>query len=165
MRRDFQWCIEGVNGFIHADRLDAMKRLEDGEILQKAITEKRLSLVIDIQEGCDWVYVDSTGNLPKKFPKINRNIPEDFHIELMNVLENNKEKVKNMEKLTIEQAVVISAYTGILLCPFGEMHKAIAKKFGRPVFTHEFAQEDFVEEIKMKFRDDFLALEPVAVKL
>lgn len=90
MRRDFQWCIEGVNGFIHADRLDAMKRLEDGEILQKAITEKRLSLVIDIQEGCDWVYVDSTGNLPKKFPKINRNIPEDFHIELMNVLENNK---------------------------------------------------------------------------
>lgn len=70
-----------------------------------------------------------------------------------------------MKKLTMEQAVVISAYTGVLICQFRDMHKAVEKKFGRPVFTHEFAQEDFVEEIKMKFRDDFIALEPVAVKL
>jgi len=85
MQRDFQWCIEEyMKGFIHSDSLELMKHWEDGEFLVKAITEKRLSLVIDIQEGCDWVYVDSFGNLPKKFPNLNRNIPEDFHIELMN---------------------------------------------------------------------------------
>ncbi len=31
-------------------------------------------------------------------------------------------------------------------------------KLSRPVFTHEFADKDVIEEIKERVRDDFLAL-------
>ncbi len=63
----------------------------------------------------------------------------------------------------MEQAVIISAYTGILLCPFWEMHKAVEKKLGRSLLTHEFTTERLTEEIKEKFRDDFIALAPVVI--
>ena len=33
-----------------------------------------------------------------------------------------------MDKLTMKQAIVVSAYTGILICPFAKMHEAIEKK-------------------------------------
>ncbi|MEN6622933.1 MAG: hypothetical protein ABFD50_15465 [Smithella sp.] len=65
-----------------------------------------------------------------------------------------------MTKLTMEQAVVISAYTGILSCPFDKMHEAIEKKLGRPVWTHELASDKVNEEIRKAFRADFLEMIP-----
>lgn len=65
-----------------------------------------------------------------------------------------------MTKLTKEQAVVISAFTGVLACDFGDMHEYIEKKLGRPVFTHEMASEKVMKEIKAATKQDFLSLMP-----
>jgi len=64
-----------------------------------------------------------------------------------------------MKPLDLDQAVVISAYTGIMCCNFSDMHKEVEKRLGRPVFTHEFASKELWEdEIKPAFKDDFIAL-------
>ncbi|MNG11674.1 hypothetical protein D3C84_952270 [compost metagenome] len=61
--------------------------------------------------------------------------------------------------LTLEQAIVISAYTGFLVAPnFGLVHEAIEKKLGRPVWTHEIPATH--DEIREAFKDDFLSLVP-----
>lgn len=66
-----------------------------------------------------------------------------------------------MKKLTKEQAVVVSAYTGFLICDFGDMHEYIEKIMGRSVFTHEMGCEEVMLEIREAAKDDFLALLPV----
>jgi len=68
-----------------------------------------------------------------------------------------------MTRLTMEQAVIVSAYTGFLVCPFHEMHKAIEEKLGRPVWTHELGTGETMEKVKEAFKDDFIALTPVDV--
>jgi uncharacterized protein involved in cysteine biosynthesis len=61
-----------------------------------------------------------------------------------------------MERLTKEQAVLISAFTGILCCEsFGDLHEYIEKVAGRPVFTHEMGNRDFMEKIKEKVKPEF----------
>jgi len=66
-----------------------------------------------------------------------------------------------MQKLTKEQAVVISAYTGALCCAFSDMHAEIEKRLGRPVYTHELGSKKLCEDvIKPAFKDDFLAMVP-----
>jgi hypothetical protein len=62
-----------------------------------------------------------------------------------------------MDKLTLEQAVVISAYTGYMLCPFSAIHEEVEKRLGRPVFTHEFPSIH-ESDIMPAFRDDFVAM-------
>ncbi len=56
------------------------------------------------------------------------------------------------------EQVIISAYTGILMCDFQYVHEYIEQKLGRPVFTHELAEKSVWEEIKETTRDDFLKL-------
>lgn len=66
-----------------------------------------------------------------------------------------------MDKLTMEQAVVVSAYTGVLVCPVDKMHAEIEKRLGKPVWTHMLGDEKFVEEVvKPAFRADFISLVP-----
>lgn len=65
-----------------------------------------------------------------------------------------------MKKLTLEQAVIISGYTGYLICPFAALHDEIEKRMGRGVFTHEMADPDTMAEIKLQFKDDFIAMAP-----
>ena len=63
-----------------------------------------------------------------------------------------------MQKLTKEQAIIISGYTGILMCKFSLLHEDIEKRLGRPVFTHEFADEDFFsKKVSLLYIEDFLA--------
>lgn len=66
-----------------------------------------------------------------------------------------------MKKLTKKQAVIISAYTGILCCDFSDLHKYIEQKLGRSVWTHELASEKVMSELKEKSRADFLAICPI----
>ena len=61
-----------------------------------------------------------------------------------------------MQKLTKEQAIVLTAYTGVTCCPFSDFHKECEKRFGRPIFTHEFSSEKLCEEIKEAFKADFM---------
>ena len=61
-------------------------------------------------------------------------------------------------KLTKEQAIIVSAYTGVTTMNFGFVHEAVEKKLGHPVWTHEFADKEFMQEVKDAFREDFLAI-------
>lgn len=65
-----------------------------------------------------------------------------------------------MQKLTKEQAVIISAYTGILICDFNDMHRAIEEKLGRLVFVYSYTSKCFLAEVREAFKEDFLALAP-----
>lgn len=69
-----------------------------------------------------------------------------------------------MDRLTKEQAAVIGAYTGYLAGPFSDMHAYIERKLGRPVWTHEMANEAISEEIRQATKSDFLALATLSPK-
>lgn len=66
--------------------------------------------------------------------------------------------MKKIKKLTKEQAIIISGYTGILCCKFEDLHKDVEKRLGRPLFTHEFSTNK--EEVKLVYHDDFMELIP-----
>jgi hypothetical protein len=63
-----------------------------------------------------------------------------------------------MQRLTKEQAAVIGAYTGVTCGSFADIHEYVERLLGRPVWTHEFASEKLVEEIKEKSKPDFISL-------
>lgn len=65
-----------------------------------------------------------------------------------------------MEKLTTEQAAIISAYTGYLVGKFSDMHGYAEKKLGRPIWTHEFASHELTERLREVSRQDFVNLSP-----
>ena len=60
--------------------------------------------------------------------------------------------------MTYQECVIVSAYTGYLMCDFDDMHKYIQEKLKRPVWTHELADEDVLRELREAARPDFLAL-------
>jgi len=60
--------------------------------------------------------------------------------------------------VTKDEKLIVSAYTGVLMCDMGDLQNYIEGVLGRPVWTHELADHDVVEEIKAKVKDDFLAL-------
>lgn len=53
-----------------------------------------------------------------------------------------------MKRLTKEQANVIGAYTMVLCGTFSDLHEAVEKKLGRPVWTHQFADKEMVAKNK-----------------
>ena len=58
--------------------------------------------------------------------------------------------------MTKHEAAVMGAFTGILCGDFSDMHCYIEKIMQRPVFTHEMANKDTMQEIKDKARNDFI---------
>ncbi len=67
-----------------------------------------------------------------------------------------------MQKLTKEQAVIITGFTGIMACEsFSDLQLEVDKRLGRPTFTHEYGNKAFAGQVKELFREDFLALIPV----
>lgn len=60
--------------------------------------------------------------------------------------------------MTKYEAIVVSAYTGFLMCDFGDVHEYIEKKLGRPIWTHEFALDLVQKEIREKVKPDFLKI-------
>lgn len=77
-----------------------------------------------------------------------------FSILLITLLE-----IEKMEKLTKEQAIAITGFTGVCCCNFGDFQLDVEKRRG-PTFTHEFGSEAIAAEIKELYREDFLALCP-----
>lgn len=61
-----------------------------------------------------------------------------------------------MQKLTKEQAIVLTGHTGLLCSKFSDFHEDVEKRMGRPVFTHEFANKEFFDNIKEIYKQDFL---------
>lgn len=63
-----------------------------------------------------------------------------------------------MQKLTREQALAITGYTGKLAINFVDFHGDVERRLGRPVLTHEFALPEFFEEVMELYREDFMAM-------
>ncbi len=57
--------------------------------------------------------------------------------------------------MTKQEKIIVSAYTGVLMCDFDEVQEYIQKKLGRPVFTHELADKDIQKEIEEKNKRGF----------
>lgn len=60
--------------------------------------------------------------------------------------------------MTIDEKIVVSAYTGYLMCDFDLMHRYIEKIMGRPVWTHELGMDIFNKELREKVKPDFLKI-------
>lgn len=61
--------------------------------------------------------------------------------------------------MTKEEAILLSAYTGYLLVSdFAKVHKFCEETFGRPILTHEFADNDVQNEIREKLRPQIMEL-------
>ena len=61
--------------------------------------------------------------------------------------------------MTNEEAILLSAYTGFLLVPdFSDVHKFCEDTLGRPIWTHEFADQDVQKEIREKLRPQIMEL-------
>ena len=60
--------------------------------------------------------------------------------------------------MTRREAAIIGAYTGIVVGTFDDIHRYVEELLGRPVWTHEFANESLQQEIKEKSKSDFLSI-------
>ncbi|WP_431290447.1 hypothetical protein [Burkholderia cepacia] len=63
-----------------------------------------------------------------------------------------------MTKLTREQAVIITGFTGVLCCKFSDFHADAERRKGGPIWVHEFASNK--DELKKLYHDDFMNLIP-----
>lgn len=57
--------------------------------------------------------------------------------------------------MTKQEKIVISAYTGTLMCSIDELLQYASKLMNRPVFTHEFADSKMCSEIRERSKADF----------
>ncbi len=62
--------------------------------------------------------------------------------------------------MTQEEKIVVSAYTGYLMCDFSLVHKYVEGKMGQPVWTHEMraSNKAFHDVLHEKVKPDFLRL-------
>ena len=60
--------------------------------------------------------------------------------------------------MTKQEAAIVSAYTGIMLGKFSDMHEYIEKLLGRSVWTHELGNKEIYEKIKELARNDFIKI-------
>ena len=67
-------------------------------------------------------------------------------------------------KLTKEQAVIISGFTGILCGEFSDLHADVEKRLGRGVQTFEFGIKEFIAEVKKIYEDDFIEIATIDSK-
>lgn len=63
-----------------------------------------------------------------------------------------------IQQLTKEQAIVLTGFTGILCTSFSYFHEDVEKRLGRPVWSHEFADEEVVAQVKKAYKEDFKAM-------
>lgn len=61
-------------------------------------------------------------------------------------------------KLTKEQCVILTGYTGLLMSKLSDLHEDVERRVGYPVFTHQFGNKEFAAEIKKMYTPDFLKL-------
>lgn len=60
------------------------------------------------------------------------------------------------DRLTKDQAAILSAYTGFLCGDFGDMAEYCEKIMGRPIWTHQYPA--LADQIREKAKPDFLAI-------
>jgi hypothetical protein len=66
--------------------------------------------------------------------------------------------VASEQKLTRRQAAIIGAFTGITAGPFEDVQQLGDELMGHSTWTHEYANEKFVDELRERARPLFLAI-------
>lgn len=61
-------------------------------------------------------------------------------------------------RLTKRQAQVISDYTGISLCDYEYIQEYVEELLNKPVWTHEFANEEKWDKLKELSKEEFLSI-------
>ena len=59
--------------------------------------------------------------------------------------------------LTKREAAAVSAYTGILIGSFADLHEYAEEIMGRPIWTHQFPS--IADDLKAAARADFMAIQ------
>lgn len=67
----------------------------------------------------------------------------------------------DIQKLTKEQAVIITGFTGILCGSFSDFHADVEKRLGRGVQTFEMGMKSFMTDIKKLYEADFIEIATV----
>lgn len=67
-------------------------------------------------------------------------------------------RVKDLPRLTMDQAVVLSVMTGCVLTPMKNVLSDISERLGRPVVAAEFSNPNFIESLKNLYQDDFMTI-------
>lgn len=60
--------------------------------------------------------------------------------------------------MTKREAAIVTAFTGVLIGEFSEFHKYAEEIMGRPIFTHEFADEEIEKKLKELSKPDILKM-------
>lgn len=63
--------------------------------------------------------------------------------------------------MTLKERVIVEAYTGCCMTTGeerNEFYKYIANAMGRPIFSHELADEEILSELHDKVKPDFIRL-------
>ena len=63
--------------------------------------------------------------------------------------------------MTLKERVIVEAYTGYCMTTGEEreeLYKYIANTMGRPIFSHELADEEILRELHDKVKPDFIRL-------
>jgi hypothetical protein len=64
----------------------------------------------------------------------------------------------NVPRLTREQAAILALFTGITCGPFDDVQRLGDELMGYPTFTHQYGNEEFVDDLKNRVREKFLAI-------
>lgn len=65
---------------------------------------------------------------------------------------------KGVKIMTKQEKLIVTAYTGVLMVDWGEFHKFAEELLGRPIYSHEFDEEEVTNKIVNAVRDDFMRL-------
>ncbi len=65
-----------------------------------------------------------------------------------------------MTKLTQQQCIILTGFTGILHGEFEWFHTDLESRLGREVQTSELGYPEFMEQCKALYEEDFTALMP-----
>ncbi len=60
--------------------------------------------------------------------------------------------------MTKHESIVLTAYTGILMCNFSDMQEYADKLLKRATLTHEFGSEKFQDKLKELCKAEFMAI-------
>lgn len=63
--------------------------------------------------------------------------------------------------MTLKERVIVEAYTGYCMTSGSErneVYKYIAEVMGRPIYSHELADEEIQREVRNKVKPDFIRL-------
>ncbi len=63
--------------------------------------------------------------------------------------------------MTKREAAIVACFTGKFLGDFSTFHAMLEEIMERPVWTHEIASKEFNDELRIKARHYFSALEVV----